>query len=428
MNLKNNSIIKNAGWIMAGKIIHMLLSFVIGLITARYLGPGNYGLINYAAAYATFFTAICTLGINSIIVKNFVDHPDEEGVALGTTILLRVISGFLSIGVITVIVSIVDAKETLTIVVVVLYSISLLFQSFDIFHQWFQSKLLSKYYAISTLISYCAASVYKIFLLATGKDIRWFAVSNSVDYLIVAVVLLLFYKKCKGPAMSFSWKKAKELLSSSHSYIIVSLMSAIYASTDKLMLKQLMEESAVGYYALAVSVSSMWVFVLSAIIESLSPSIMKYHNTDKAQYIIYNKRLYAIVFYCSVIASLGICLIAPLFIKIVYGEAYINSVAPLRIVVWYTAFSYLGTARNVWIVCERKQKYLKYIYITSAFTNVVFNYVFIPMWGASGAAFASLITQILTIAVAVFIKPLRPNAKLMLDAIMLKGVLPERKK
>ena len=412
---------------MVGKIIHMILSFVIGLITARYLGPSNYGLIGYAGAYTTFFTAICTLGINAIIVKNFIDYPDEEGEALGTTIVLRVIASVLSISVITGIVCVVDRGDTLAIVVVMLYSVSLVFQSFDIFRQWFQSRLLSKYYAIATLISYVAMSLYKIYLLATGKSVVWFALSNTVDCIVVALVLYLFFKKCKGPKLSFSWQKGKHLLKISKSYILVGLMTAIYAFTDKFMLKQMVGEDAVGYYALAFSVSSMWTFILSAIIESASPSVMQYHNEDKRKYLISNKRLYAIVFYFSVVMSVFIFIIAPLFVRLVYGEAYLPSVNILRVAVWYVAFSYLGVARDVWIVCEKKQKYLKFIYIGSAALNVVLNAALIPFFGAVGAAFASLMTQISTIFVfPVILKDLRPNVKLMGEAILLRGVLPKR--
>ena len=32
----------------------------VGIFTARYLGPSNYGLINYANAYGAFFTAFCS--------------------------------------------------------------------------------------------------------------------------------------------------------------------------------------------------------------------------------------------------------------------------------------------------------------------------------------------------------------------------------
>ena len=75
IRLAKNKTIQNASWLICGRIVHIILSFVIGLLSARYLGPNNYGLISYATAYGTFFTSFCTLGINSVIVKNFIDHP-----------------------------------------------------------------------------------------------------------------------------------------------------------------------------------------------------------------------------------------------------------------------------------------------------------------------------------------------------------------
>lgn len=424
-----NRIVKNAGWLMIGRVIHMILSFVIGLLTARYLGPSNFGVLNYAGAYTTFFTAFCTLGINSVIVKNFVDHPDESGETIGTTIVLRLLSSFLSIGVIVGIVSVVDKGDKLTVLVVFLYSLSLLFQVFDTFNYWFQSKLMSKYYAIATLISYLIASAYKVLMLSLHMSVEWFAVANSVDVGIVAVIMYIVYRKKGGPGFSVSFRKAKELLSVSCSYILSGLMVAIYAATDKVMLKHMLDESNVGYYSLAVSIATIWAFVLAAIIDSMNPSIMEYHNTDKEKYLIMNKRLYALVFYISIFASFIICLIAPLFVKVIYGEEFLPAVKPLRIVVWYVAFSYLGVARNAWIVCEKKQKYLKYIYLSSALINVVLNFVLIPYLGTSGAALASLLTQIATIfGVPAIIRPLRPNTKMILDAILLRDVIPAKSK
>lgn len=55
--------------------------------------------------------------------------------------------------------------------------------------------------------------------------------------------------------------------------------------------------------------------------------------------------------------------------------------------------------------------------------NVLLNALMIPLWGASGAALASLLTQISTILLfPALIKDLQPNVKLMIDAIRLKGV------
>lgn len=426
MNFFGNKTVQNASWLIGGRLVHMLLSFAIGLLTARYLGPDNYGLINYASAFATFFSSFCTLGINSVIVKNFIDHPSQEGETIGTALVLRLISSLLSLCTIVGIVRVVDGNEPITLLVVALYCISLFFHIFDTFNYWFQAKIQSKYYAIATLISYIIASGYRLVLLMLGKGVQWFALSNSVDYCIVAFLLFFFYKRSHGPRLSFSFKKARELLSVSRSYILSGLMIAIYGATDKLMLKQMLDESAVGYYALALSISTMWTFVLSAIIDSLKPSIMRYHNENKDLYERTNRKLYAVVFYVSLLASICIVVSAPLFIRIVYGEKYLPAIEPLRIVVWYVAFSYLGVARDIWIVCERKQKHLKYLYIGSAVLNIILNAVLIPFWGVNGAAVASLLTQFSTIFVfPLTIKDFRPNLKIILDALKLKGLFKE---
>lgn len=426
-SLRKNKVVKNAGWIIGGKVANKLLAFVVGIFAARYLGPSNYGLINYAAAYAAFFASLCTLGINSVIVKNFVDHPDQQGETIGTTLLLRAISSLLSALAIIGIVSVVDRGERLTIVVVALYSIGLIFQVFDTLNYWFQARLQSKYSAIAELFSYAAMSVYKIILLALGKSVEWFAVASALDYIVLAVFLLIAYFKNGGTRFRYSLEKAKELLQSSGSFIIAGLMVSIYACTDKLMLKQMLGADAVGHYSLASTVSVSWAFILSAIIDSLYPEIVQSFQKDRLRYERKNRQLYAIVFYVSLFVSAMICLVAKPFILILYGENYLPAVGPLRIVVWYTAFSYLGVARNAWMVCENRQKYLKYLYVSAAALNVVLNLALIPSWGASGAAAASLITQAsTTVILPAIIRPLRPNCRLMLDAVLFRGIFPKK--
>lgn len=420
-DLLSSKVTRNASWIIAGRVYHMLLAFFVGLLTARYLGPSNFGLINYAATYTSFFASFCTLGINSVIVKNFVDHPDEEGETIGSAIILRTISSVLSVIMIMGITLFADRGETTTHIVVFLCAIGVLFQVMDTLNYWFQSRLESKYAAYSTIISYTVVSAYKVWLLATGKSVEWFAVSTSVDYLVVAIVLLAVYKKKNGPKFAFSWRKAKELLGSSYHFILAGLMVSIYGSTDKFMLKQMLNESEVGYYSTALSLCNTWVFVLSAIIDSLYPTILQCFGKDNTLFEKRNKQLYAIVFYVSVVASSFISILASPIVRILYGTSYSPAASPLRIITWYTAFSYLGIARNAWVVSYQKQNYLKYLYVGSALTNVILNALLIPVMGASGAALASLVTQMSTILVfPALIKDLRPNVKLMIDAIRLK--------
>lgn len=421
--LLKSKVAKNASWLITGRVIQMVLSFFVGLLTARYLGPGNYGLISYAGTYTTFFASLCTLGINSIIVKNFIDYPEEEGMTLCTAIILRAASSIASLIAIVGISFIADKGEPITQMVVFLCGIGMVFQIFDTYNYWFQAKLQSKFSAIATLVAYISVSLYRIILLVLKKNVAWFALASSIDYAVLACFLAIAYKKNSGPIFHFSWTKAKQLLKESYNFILSGLMVSIYGSTDRFMLKQMIGEESVGYYATALTLCNMWVFVLSAIIDSLTPPIMQAHNENIDTYNKRNKQLYMIVFYISVFVSICFMIFGKLAIRILYGEAYIGAAMPLSIITWYTAFSYLGVARNAWIVCEHKQLYLKYLYLGAAITNVLINVVLIPRWGASGAAMASLLTQINTILVfPAFIKDLRPNVRLMIDAVLLKDI------
>lgn len=423
IKLFSNKEVKNASWLIGGKVAQMMLSLVVSVITARYLGPGNFGLLGYGAAYVTFFTALCNLGINSIIIKNFVDHPEEQGEAIGTTIVLRAISSALSALLIVGLVSLIDRDESLTITVVALCSIALVFQIFDTINYWFQFRYQSKVTSIATLIAYVVVSAYKIVLLILGKDVRWFAFATSVDFMCIGLFLFLAYRRNSGPQLKFSMAKAKELLGSSYHYILSGLMVAIYGQTDKLMLKQMLSEVEVGYYSTAQAICNMWVFVLAAIIDSMYPTIMRLYQTDSPSFDRKNRQLYCIVFYLSMFVSLFFLFFGDLVIRILYGAEYAPASVPLKIITLYTAFSYLGVARNAWIVCKGTQSYLKYMYLSAAVINVALNFLLIPVMGVSGAALASLITQIFTsLILPLFFKPVRPNVKLILEAICFQKI------
>ena len=418
-----NATVKNASWIIIGKSLQMCINLIVGLLTARYLGPSNYGIINYAAAYVSFFSAFCTLGINSIIVKEFVDYPNEEGKIIGTTLGLRAVSSFLSAIIIVLIVLVVDGDEKTTLIVVGLYSIGMIFQVFETINFWFQSKLQSKVTAIISLLAYLITAFYKVILLFTGKSVVYFAFATSVDYICIGAMLLYVYKKYNGAKLYFSWEYGKNILKKSCHFIAPGLMVAIYGQTDKIMLKQMLGTTELGYYSTAVAICSMWCFVLGAIIDSLYPSIMQANNKDEKLFLKRNKQLYAIVFYISIAVSVMFTLLGGKIIQIMYGEAYMPAIRPLRIITWYTAFSYLGVARNAWVVCKNKQKYLIYIYVCAAISNIVLNLILIPMWGVEGAAVASVVAQIITTIVApFFIKSLKENSIMMVEAICLKGI------
>ena len=77
--MENKRIIRNAKWIVICKIAQSLIQLPISMLTARYLGPSNYGLIGYAGAVVAFFVPITMLGLQNTLIKELVETPEETG-------------------------------------------------------------------------------------------------------------------------------------------------------------------------------------------------------------------------------------------------------------------------------------------------------------------------------------------------------------
>lgn len=428
--MAQNRVLKNATWIIACKIVQSLLGLVVTMLSARYLGPSGYGLINYASSIVAFVAPVMQLGLNGILVQEIVNDPEKEGETLGTALAMTFVSSFFCILGVLAFVSIANHHEPTTIIVCALYSVLLIFQALEMIQYWFQAKLKSKYTSIVMLIAYVAMSVYKIVLLATGSDIYWFALSNALDYMIIAFSLLVIYKKIGERKLSFSWQKARSMFAKSKHYIFSNLMITIFAQTDRIMIKLMMDDASVGYYSAAVACAGMTGFVFSAIIDSARPSIFESKKVNEQAFEKNMSRLYCVIIYFSLLQCVAITLFSPLIVNILYGSEYSPTIDALRLIVWYTTFAYLGSVRNIWILAENKQKYLWILNLSGAVVNIILNAIFIPVWGIMGAAFASLITQIFTnIIMNMFIRPIKRNNVLMLKGLnpcLITGILKKR--
>lgn len=423
-----NKIIRNASWIVICRIGQSVLGLIVTMLTARYLGPSNYGLINYAASIVAFVTPFVQLGLGNIQVQEYVENPDEEGQILGTTLLLSLCSAVIGIIGVSAFAYIANAGENETILVCALYGTILFFQGAELIQFWFQAKYLSKYASIVSLSAFAVVSAYRIFLLVTEKSIYWFALANSIDFAIILFALTIVYLKLGGRTLSFSVHVAKRMIAKSKYYIIANLMIVIFTHTDRIMLKLMLDSASTGYYASASSCASMVNFVFAAIVDSARPTIFEKHKVSNEQFQQSVILLYSVIIYTTITFCTFVTLLAKPIILIIYGNEFLPSVAVLRVVVWFLPFSFIGNVRNVWVLAENKQKWIPIINISGAVANVVMNYMMIPVWGVIGAALASLITQFFSnVLISYLIKDVRESTELMIKGLDFRCILKKLK-
>ena len=401
------------------RIAQSLLQLAIGMLSARYLGPANYGLLGYAGSIVAFALPLMQLGLKSTLIQEFIDTPDQEGRIMGTALIMNIISSVFCMAMVTVFVSITNAGDTETLLVCVLYSISLLFQTLELLQCWFQYKLASKYPAIVMLFTYVVVSAYKIYLLASEKSVYWFALAHSIEFAITGIALIAIYYRNGAQKLSFSFEMVKRLFVRSRFYILAATMVTVFQNTDHVMLKALSGDIENGYYTAAVTCSTICQFLYLAITDSMRPVILANKKNESLEtYETSVSSLYSITTYMALFQGIGFTMFAKLMVQVLYGPEFLPTVKVLRIIVWQIGFSFMGSVRNMWILAEGKQNLIWKLNLAGVLINILCNSMLIPSMGAQGAAISSLLTQIFTNFILGFIiKPLRRNNRLLIHGL-----------
>lgn len=412
--------VSNTSWQLLQTIYSMLLSLIVGSLSARYLGPSNYGLIGYGASLVSLFSSVCKLGMDGVVINEIVKRKEKTGDYIGAVLVLRLISSIIAIVAIYVAVFIIEPGNRLLHVVTFLQSIAIILQVHEVFNYWFQAELLSKYYVIASVIGLTVMSAWRINLLRIGASVEWFALSSAVQALAVLIITGIVFVKMSHMRLRSHIADMKYLMSLGHHYIIATIAVTLYMHTDKIMIGKMLNEEFVGYYTAAMTIATLWEFVPGAIINSARPIILGDREHNYEGYIHKLQLLMLFMTVTGLVVGIGIVLLGGIAIHILYGEQYSNATPILSILIWSTCFAQIGTARSIWIVGEEKNAYQKYMVLMGAGLNIVLDYFFIQLWGLEGAAVATLISQIFVqFGAPMFFDEIKPFSKIYFNSFRL---------
>lgn len=414
---------KNTGWLLFEQIFRMGLSLIVTSLMARYLGKEDFGSLNYSLAYIMIFTTVSNLGIDNIIVHEIIKNRKRTGKIIGTTIFLRFVSSVLSIFTLFGLINLMNPYNEVIQLITLIQSISLIFIVFDSIEFWFQSNLQSKYIVISKSVAFTLLSSWRLYAIFSEKSVYYFAFATVIETVVICVFMMVFYVKFNGPSLNVSFKTAKYLMSKSYQFFIAGLLIMVYTQIDKIMLGQMTDVATVGVYAAAMTISSLWVFIPFALIESARPIIMASKSESEISYITKYKQLYSAIIWISIGASVAISLLAKPIILIIYGNQFIESVYILMILIWSRIFSLIGSTRAIWLTVENLGKFQIIFVGIGSLLNVALNLFLIPLYGAIGAAVATLFTEVISTFFAVLLfKETRPLFKLIVESFLFKGI------
>jgi PST family polysaccharide transporter len=380
--------------LFADKILRMGVGLFVGVWIARYLGPEQFGLWNFALAFTALFAAFATLGLDAIVVRELVKNPERQNELLGSAFALKLIGGAITLLIALLAISLVRSGETLTLWLVGLSAAGFIFQSVNVIDFYFQAKVQSRYTVYAANGAFVLMTLVKIYLLLTSAPLIAFAWAGLGEIALTAIFLLAAYRFNHHNMREWRYdgRVARELLRDSWPLILSSIAIMIYMRIDQIMIGQMLGDKEVGLYSAAVRISEVWYFIPMAIVSSVFPAIIDAKKKCEALYYQRLQKLYNLLAILALAVAIPMTFLADWVMELLFGREYFLAGPVLSISIWCGLFASLSVASGKWFINEGYTKLALKRNLYGAVLNIVLNYYLIPIYGMLGAAFSTLLS------------------------------------
>jgi len=391
-------VLGNTGWLISDRIIRMIVGLFVAAWVARYLGPDQYGLLNFSIALVAIVGVLSNFGLEKLIVRNIVQNPARRDELLGTAFFIKAFGGALVFFTSILIATLIRPTDLLSHMLVIIIAAGSIFQSFDVIEFYFRSQVEAKYSVIAKSIAFIIINIFKVMLILGNAQLYMFAWAILGEVLLGALGLLSAYKLYGNTIKRWKvkFKMARELFAEGWMIVLATVSALIYMKIDQIMLGQLIDDAEVGIYSAAVKLSEVCYVIPLAIIQSVAPVITKAYQQDFSKY---NFRLQKIF---NVLTLIGLVIVLPTtffsnsIIDIIFGIEYIDSASVLSIHIWTVILVGWALTTHLSLVTEKLVKFILIASTIGAVSNVLLNFALIPLYKGNGAAVATLISHLLS--------------------------------
>lgn len=395
----------------SGIAVTSVVYFVYTLVLSRLVGPYQWGLYNLSKSAVSILMTIALIGINTALVKYI---PELISKKAEKSAMDKIISSATYIVLISTPIVATIWYFVAPLIAEFMHDTSLVFY-FRLSILWFVTGVMynfvsdilrsHKFFKPYNFIKIINVSVLGIsaviFAIVISKDAKWLITAEVLSF-VLAVLFGLFYviKLVRPKLTRWGRNERKKLFEFGIPMAPSALLLLLVNALDRFFIGHFLNVENVGYYAVAGT------FILSTAIIFDPISIVFFPNfasliTDSANHEKIKKYLSSLM---NIVLFVGVAMVmifffmSPSLIKILFGEAYLPAVVPLKIISLNILFyGFHIVFRSLISVAHKTTVFLK-LMGSAIIVSIAMNLLLVPKFGLIGASWASALAYI-TLAV-----------------------------
>lgn len=396
---KNRILLKNIASLGVVQVVNYIFPLLTIPYASRIIGPDGFGLINYITAFVSYFVLMVYYGFDLTATRKIAVDPDN--LALRSSVFSEVTCARLLLFLVSIvgftlcIISVPHLSENIKLSLVLFLSvISALITPQYVFQGLQKLPVLSMLITVKGIIN---TSLIFIFV-STKADLLLYAsitVFSNVFLSLIAILYVIFVLKIKFSF--YSIKHSIAILVEGRLLFFSSIIYALYTTTNIIILGFFAGTTTIGYYSTAVN----FIVVVQSVVNiplssSLYPYIGKSFSEGKENGILKLRKIVPLVFYFTAAISLGIFILAPYLVPLVYGESFAGSIISVQILCVMPLISAMSSLMGIQTMLNLKMDNL-YLKITSfaAVFSLIMNVVMGYYFSYIGTSVSYLLTELL---------------------------------
>jgi O-antigen/teichoic acid export membrane protein len=384
-----------------GKLVVLASMILCVRLTTGYLGPAGFGEYAIVLALAPVLFIVAELGLSSLLARELARRPGERDELAGTMLAFRLVGSSAVVGLALAAIPFLpyDREVRIGTAIAAVGVLLLSLSSFVV--AFFQVELRLELVAVMDVVT--ALVTAALVVAVTQLDLGFYALVAVAPAAAVVNLVLGFalVGRFWRPRLRWSRGLVRPLLGAAVPIALVTTLGMLHFKIDAVLLSLLKPAEDVGIYNVAFRFFEYSLVLPGIFMAAVFPILTRAlaSNLDEARAVI-EKALDAVLL-VAVPLALGTLVLAPVLVELVAPSGFEAAVTPLRILSLGLVFAFANAVFAGAALALDRQRALVAVSAAGLALNVALNLLLIPRYSYSGAAAATVVTEMLG-CVAVF--------------------------
>ncbi len=408
-------------WLAMDRGFRLFVALFIGSWSAQYLGPDNFGLLNFSMAIIAVFTAVAPLGMEGLAVRHIIQEPLEAGKWLGTVVVFRGFAATLFAFLAVAVSIIMRPHDSDKAIITGILGVGMAVQSLESGELLFQARTQMRRLIIPRLCLSAALNAAKIVFILNGMPVFWFAAVTAIEQGGSGILTFLFMKSALGKnlRLRFHWISGVNLLKRCWPLAISALTVVVYMKASQLIMNFTLSDRDLGIFAAGIRIPETMSFLPTILASSLLPNILRSKALGEQAYRMELLRYFRISSLVGYLVCLPLSIAAFPIINLLYKHEFQAASSIMMVYSWSFLFVCLGVARAQYLLNEGMTRLSLLFSAVGLVTNLALNSVLIPRFGAIGSAYATVVSYAFAaLGSTFFVKSLRDVGKMQVMTLL----------